>query len=439
MTDIRNWSTDPELNKRATPFGWPEGQAPATINDCARQMQSETRSWYEDAQWLDLGDLATYIDDDSFSVPNDRTSVYEVGRRVKVSHGSESTPEAPYVCGVITSSAYAASITTIEITRDAGEPVLEADTARVAVSQASVTDSAFSPAARAGVGQGLAVSADQELEVAVNTLTDRSAAAKPNAAASFVIVHDGTNGTHMRELDDIQLGRRGATDLLIQPGTNPNQGIAVTAAEAVLADSTGAKISVRNVSFTVNTSVSGAGGLDTGPLGNAWHYIYIISDRTNVIGLLSTSATAPNMPAGYNYRLNVGGILVNASLNLVPIEQREEHVSPYQYKQIAGTPLVTGVWNAIDMSTHIPSTARSVTIAIGSQSPTMGVAPYANGVGGRYWQGSTTGGTPTDFGGALPVNRSHWQTFRVNLPVLPQIYYWVTNATSDIYVTGWGF
>lgn len=61
---------------------------------------------------------------------------------------------------------------------------------------------------------------------------------------------------------------------------------------------------------TINAANNGINGLDTGSLANAtWYYIYVIADSAlyNTTGtLVSASATAPTMPAGYDTKRIVG-------------------------------------------------------------------------------------------------------------------------------------
>lgn len=46
MSEISSWSETAANNNSATPNGWPEGQLPATVNDCAREMMAATAREY---------------------------------------------------------------------------------------------------------------------------------------------------------------------------------------------------------------------------------------------------------------------------------------------------------------------------------------------------------------------------------------------------------
>lgn len=67
----------------------------------------------------------------------------------------------------------------------------------------------------------------------------------------------------------------------------------------------------------VDITIAGAGGLDAGAeAANTWYYVWVISDSTGAlptVGLLSTSANAPTMPAGYDTRRRVGSVRNNGA------------------------------------------------------------------------------------------------------------------------------
>lgn len=110
---IKNYSTTPSSNNSPPPNGWPEGMAPSDVNNCARQMMADIRSWYQDAQWIDLGQTPTYVSGTSFTVINDQTSFYTVGRRIRLTDTST-------LFGTITNSSYSAPNTTVTVALDSG-------------------------------------------------------------------------------------------------------------------------------------------------------------------------------------------------------------------------------------------------------------------------------------------------------------------------------
>lgn len=65
-------------------------------------------------QWIATGDVTTFISSTSFSVPNDKTSTYTVGRRVQC------VVTAGTVYGRVSASSFGASITTVTVVLDSG-------------------------------------------------------------------------------------------------------------------------------------------------------------------------------------------------------------------------------------------------------------------------------------------------------------------------------
>jgi len=82
------WSTTAGNNNNAPPDGWPEGQAPSTVNDCAREMMASIRTAVNDLQFVDQGHSPTYVDSTHFTIPGNVTTYYDVGRRVKAYVGA---------------------------------------------------------------------------------------------------------------------------------------------------------------------------------------------------------------------------------------------------------------------------------------------------------------------------------------------------------------
>lgn len=72
--------------------------------------------------------------------------------------------------------------------------------------------------------------------------------------------------------------------------------------ELMLQNSSNVPYLATNGSLTLDSTVSGAGGLDTGsPAINTLYYVYIIYNGTTVSAIMSLSVTAPALPTGYTY------------------------------------------------------------------------------------------------------------------------------------------
>lgn len=107
--------------------------------------------------------------------------------------------------------------------------------------------------------------------------------------------------------------------------TNPNYQVDIDI-DAILLD--GHKV-VRDINLTVDVTVSGANGLDTGvEANNTWYHLWVIYNPvTNITaGLLSTSSSVPTMPSGYTYKGYVGAIYNNGSGDFNETRQKNKVV-----------------------------------------------------------------------------------------------------------------
>lgn len=114
---IELYSTNPAANNAAPPNGWPEGMARSAVNDCARQNMADTRSWYEDAEWINFGHTCVYVSGTQFTIGGgvDRTDKYHVGRRMRAVGATTGT-----IYGTITVASYSAPTNTITVAWDSG-------------------------------------------------------------------------------------------------------------------------------------------------------------------------------------------------------------------------------------------------------------------------------------------------------------------------------
>ena len=112
---IESWDATAANNNSASPNGAPEGMAPSGVNDTIRQNMASIRSWFEDAQWINLGYTHAYASGTSFTIAStDYTSTYHTGRRIKAVGSSTGT-----IYGTITSSSYSSN-TTVNVSWDSG-------------------------------------------------------------------------------------------------------------------------------------------------------------------------------------------------------------------------------------------------------------------------------------------------------------------------------
>lgn len=113
MSAISTWSTTAASNNSSPPDGAPEGMAPSTVNNIIREVMAQVRTWYDDAQWIDLGDSPTQASSTTFTISGDVTATYHVGRRIKCTDSST-------LYGTITASSYGAPNTTVTVALDSG-------------------------------------------------------------------------------------------------------------------------------------------------------------------------------------------------------------------------------------------------------------------------------------------------------------------------------
>ena len=81
---IGRWSTTAANNNATPPDGWPEGQAPSTVNDCARENMAAIKTAMQDMDFFDHDFTPTFINANSFSVPGDQTARIVAGRQLKL-------------------------------------------------------------------------------------------------------------------------------------------------------------------------------------------------------------------------------------------------------------------------------------------------------------------------------------------------------------------
>lgn len=93
---------------------FPEGMAPSMVNDSARQVQADIRTWYDDAQWINRGDSGISRNANAvFKITGDVTTHYLANRRIKLY-------DATTLYGAVISSTYSAPDTTITVVTDSG-------------------------------------------------------------------------------------------------------------------------------------------------------------------------------------------------------------------------------------------------------------------------------------------------------------------------------
>jgi hypothetical protein len=154
---IKDYSTTAGSNTSVAGINIAEGCPAANVNNGMRAMMADTRSFYENASWTDLGHTPTRTGATTFTVVGDYTAYYVAGRRIRCT-------DSTTLYGTIASSSYSAPNTTVTVTLDSGS--LSASLTAVAV---SIIDPTGDPIGSGSIAGGLpTVFADNEFRVQDN-------------------------------------------------------------------------------------------------------------------------------------------------------------------------------------------------------------------------------------------------------------------------------
>lgn len=241
------------------------------------------------SEWQASGYTPTYVSATSFTVTGDRTSIFQVGRRVKT------TNTGGTIYGTITVSAYT-SLTTVTVANDSGS-----------------LDSGLS-----AVEVGLLTANNTGVPVLPDTMPIR-----PGVRIETGAISVGTTRVWTAQNKDITVA--GTADIVLALGKyisgftmSNNSGDATNDIDI------GAGVGIDDAQTTwigLSSSITkrldavwsvgtGNGGLDTGSIANAWYHVWAImrSDTSVVDVLFSTSASSPTMPANYDKKRLIGSI-----------------------------------------------------------------------------------------------------------------------------------
>ena len=128
---MKNWSTTASSNATVDSINFAENQLPSTVNNSARELMVDVRTFLNDGGWHNWGHTTTYASGTSFTISSDETAIYTAARRIRAVGSSTGT-----IYGVISSSTYSSPNTTVNITWDSGS--LSSETLAVSVSMLDV-------------------------------------------------------------------------------------------------------------------------------------------------------------------------------------------------------------------------------------------------------------------------------------------------------------
>lgn len=222
----------------------------------------------------------------------------------------------------------------------------------------------------------------------------------------------------------------------------PNSKVDVAATDLIVKDASVIPVCLTSVALTgVDITASGANGLDTGAeAGNTWYFIWVIYNPTTVTtaGLISASATAPTMPAGYTYKALVGAVRNDGSSNFVGFWQEGREVFQVTQNVITNTaPALADTYESLSLAAYVPTIAKVALGVMGmsntANNSSMAVASDAAGIGAQAVAGFTTTDLTDGFSMCAP--------FRTGLKTAQAIFWkgGTASAWFRVSVSGWCF
>lgn len=138
------------------------------------------------------------------------------------------------------------------------------------------------------------------------------------------VEYDGTDWVLLDPLPPASSGGiQGAFKKLSVSTTGLSDVVSVSADALGVESSTNAYQILRGVSVYPTFANAGANGLDVGAANSqtapTWYSVWVIWNGVAAAGLLSLSAVAPTLPAGYTHKARVGWVRTDASANKFPL------------------------------------------------------------------------------------------------------------------------
>lgn len=242
---------------------------------------------------------------------------------------------------------------------------------------------------------------------------------------------------------------QGAFKNLQASATGLNANVAVTADEIAVENAANNYQTLRAVNLTIAGTASGAAnGLDTGALAiNTWYSVWVIWNGVTTAGLLSLSATAPTLPAGYTHKARVGWMRTDGTANKYPLPFYQKGCR-VQYAPVAGANLTalpqmatgtagsttTPTWVAVAWANFAPPTTGVMMVLARQPAGGLGVVIVApnNNYGGYQ---SATNAPPICASGGSGVDMT------VVGSIVPESanVYWAAGGSASSYIAMFGW
>lgn len=214
----------------------------------------------------------------------------------------------------------------------------------------------------------------------------------------------------------------------------PASKVDASASELVVKNGAGQAVLLSAVSVTADIAVAGANGLDTGAeAANTWYYLWVIHNGATAAALLSLSATAPTMPAGYTHKALVSAVRNDGSSNFLVFLQKG-NVWQYGAKQTVLSGGTATALTAVSLAAAVaPSVAISALLLLHKLSP----AATGESVGRVYPSSASTAAELTALafsGGSVQSGFNNGELLFENNT--PDIFYLNSNGSLTVYVNG---
>lgn len=230
--------------------------------------------------------------------------------------------------------------------------------------------------------------------------------------------------------------------------TGLSAAVSVSAAQLILARVDGEAYRASNVALSINCSAIGVNGLDTGVVAaSTWYAVWVVSDGVNVSGLLSLSAIAPSLPAGYTHKARVGWIRTDATANKYPLSTLQcgnraqyimtgGNVSNLPILAAgAGGNILTPVYVAVATGAFVPPTASVINLSLTSGGGTPNSAMAAPNA--RYG-GLNSLSNPAPLAAGLGSGTNARVTVFGELVLESNSVYYVSDTAQGVlFVIGW--
>ena len=217
-----------------------------------------------------------------------------------------------------------------------------------------------------------------------------------------------------------------------------------TASSIVVAGG-GSTYLLANYSQVLTTTVSGAGGLDTGSIANNTpYYVHAIYNPTSSTksALMSLSATSPTLPSGYTASTLIGSVLIDGSGHIIGFIQDGADVQFVVGQNLSNLPLIaSGTVGNVSTPTYASASLSLLPANIkrvrgfanpGATTGQMEIIVAPNNSYGSYLStsnpppvmtASSTGVTPPNAPFDFIVESSN--------------IYWASSSASYLYLTGY--